>query len=891
MPEPAEPTTLDIALDYARRGWRVLPITPGKKHPPITAWQDAATTDHDIITSWFTGLYRNHGIGIATGPGSGLWVLDIDDHDALADLEHANQTLPATLTSLTGSGGQHLIFNYPDDGTEIRNNAGTRLGHGLDVRGEGGQIVAPPTVHPNGNTYHWDAGQPTEPADAPQWLIDLVASPPEPPAKPTNIIVRDITVGDRPGDAWADANDWADILGADGWQLSHTDRKGIRYWVRPGKEVREGHSATTGWSSNDNMNVFTSSLSTWNLHEEHTYSKFGYLSAVHFNEDDGAAAAWLSSQGWGTPRNEVETIERPQPADPVPPETPDWAEPTSPPDNATPDPFPLHTLPTWAQAHAEATADQVQVPVDLTAMLIIGSLSAAATGNANVAISPNWREPVNLYLVTAMRSGSGKSAAEKLCCQWLRDWQNDRMAAIHDDWEFARRVARIAEKKVNEVEKSMSVGSKTEHDLRAATDDLESARAKIPDYPRLIADDATPEAVATLLAAYRERLAIMSTEADLFDMVLKGKTGQRANMNVYLKAWSGDSMIRDRKGGSETGPEATTLNKPLMTVAITVQPSVLARVNGDDEMTSRGFAARFMFSLPEDLIGRRQQSRRFNAAKIATADDYTSTATRLATHWASWGTPVQINVADDAARILEQFLVETEPKLAPGEDLELLGEWINKLHGSIARYAGLLHLAEDNGASTPLNADTMRRAVDLGRYWMSHAIAVLGMVDDPREQSQAILTWAVEDSRTDFTLSDLQKHCRRPAIGLDKVGDYIPAIDQLIDHGWIRPVDNSVDWHGHVGKRSKGNTSPKFTVWPGCIGRPQRARFQSQRAHGSRGSRTDLWESATSLPSSSLPPTNQNPIRYANHANQDPASEPVDNPDTDPPPDYSHVDF
>ena len=56
--EHTEPTTLDIALGYAAKGWRVLPITPGKKHPPINAWQDAATTDTDIIVSWFTGLYR-----------------------------------------------------------------------------------------------------------------------------------------------------------------------------------------------------------------------------------------------------------------------------------------------------------------------------------------------------------------------------------------------------------------------------------------------------------------------------------------------------------------------------------------------------------------------------------------------------------------------------------------------------------------------------------------------------------------------------------------------------------------------------------------------------------------------------------------------------------------
>lgn len=306
MTEPTrDDGTLAAALDYARRGWRVLPITPGKKHPPIPAWQDAATTDAEMITSWFTGLYRGHGVGIATGAASGIWVLDVDDFDALRDLERRHAELPETLTSITGSGGYHLIFAWPGDGRVIRNNAGTRLGAGLDVRGDGGQIVAPPSVHPNGQAYEWDQGQGDEPVPAPEWLLELVCDrkPAQPQPRP-----RVEVEGDRPGDRWAAETDWADILTPRGWTLHHVDRRtGERHWTRPGKDPREGSSATTGFTDRDTLKVFTSSVPE--LEPEGVYTKLGFLAAMDHGGDHAAAARALAAAGWGAPPVDLDIVD------------------------------------------------------------------------------------------------------------------------------------------------------------------------------------------------------------------------------------------------------------------------------------------------------------------------------------------------------------------------------------------------------------------------------------------------------------------------------------------------------------------------------------------------------------------------------------------------------
>ena len=310
MPDPTEPldqpTPLDAALTYAARGWRVVPIAPGTKYPKLPAWQDAATTDPAMIREWFGGLYRGHGVGIATGRRSGIWVLDADDLDALHELQHAHGALPDTLTSLTGSGGQHLVFAYPTDGRRITNH--NRLPAGLDVRGTGGQIVAPPTVHPNGTPYQWDAGtEDLEVAEAPGWLLELVTHIPQP--QPEVDPLPRIEVGDRPGDLFAAQVDWADLLGADGWTLHHVDRRtGERHWTRPGKDTRDGTSATTGYTDNDTLKVFTSSVPT--LTEGDVYSKLGYLAATRHHGDHGAAARSLAAAGYNTPAPDLEALMR-----------------------------------------------------------------------------------------------------------------------------------------------------------------------------------------------------------------------------------------------------------------------------------------------------------------------------------------------------------------------------------------------------------------------------------------------------------------------------------------------------------------------------------------------------------------------------------------------------
>jgi len=290
--------TLTAALNYAGHGLRVLPIMPGGKRPPMAEWQNAATTDAEIITSWWTGLYAGYGLGIATGRASGIFVLDVDVSDGkagdetLRELEIANDWLPATVSVITGSGGAHLYFRFPAE-FEVRNDAGKRLGPGLDIRGEGGQVVAPPTVHPiTGRTYEWEDGcglGEIEIADAPDWLLELLR-PVVPDITPPVMRTEASGEDDGPAKRYNDRTNWVDLLSADGWTLSHTDRSGCQHWTRPGKDPKDGTSATVGYEGRDILRVFTSSIAGL---DEGAYSRFGYTAAMQHHGDRSAFATEL----------------------------------------------------------------------------------------------------------------------------------------------------------------------------------------------------------------------------------------------------------------------------------------------------------------------------------------------------------------------------------------------------------------------------------------------------------------------------------------------------------------------------------------------------------------------------------------------------------------------
>jgi len=165
------------ALGYLDRGWSVIPAQPSGKRPLIR-WKhfQEEAADAEQVHGWW-GRWPDANVSIVTGTHSGLIVIDVDPRHrgdrSLAELERQHGALPETLEALTGGGGRHLYFAHP--GGVIHNRAG--FVPGIDVRGDGGVVVAPPSVHASGKRYVWAKGRApddVDPADAPGWLLELI---------------------------------------------------------------------------------------------------------------------------------------------------------------------------------------------------------------------------------------------------------------------------------------------------------------------------------------------------------------------------------------------------------------------------------------------------------------------------------------------------------------------------------------------------------------------------------------------------------------------------------------------------------------------------------------------------------------------------------------------
>lgn len=162
------------ALDYLARGWAVVPVRAREKRPliPWQSYQQAPATE-DEVRAWF-GRWPQANVAIVTGAVSGLVVLDVDPKHggdaSLSQLEREHGPLPSTIEAVSGGGGRHLYFAHP--GGQVHNKVG--LAPGIDLRADGGVIVAPPSIHPSGARYTWrprHAPQEAPLAPLPRWLL------------------------------------------------------------------------------------------------------------------------------------------------------------------------------------------------------------------------------------------------------------------------------------------------------------------------------------------------------------------------------------------------------------------------------------------------------------------------------------------------------------------------------------------------------------------------------------------------------------------------------------------------------------------------------------------------------------------------------------------------
>ena len=460
--------------------------------------------------------------------------------------------------------------------------------------------------------------------------------------------------------------------------------------------------------------------------------------------------------------------------------------------------FPVATLPEWARNFVSALADSTQTPPDLSAMLVLAAMATAAARKVFVLVRPGWREPLNLYVAVAMPPGSRKSPVFNRVTAPLMAWERLALDWARPEIAEAEGRKRMAEDVVREAEKILADADQPDRERLTA----EAIAAKksadaitVPPPPRLLADDATPEAIASLLAEQGNRMAILSAEGDLFE-IMAGRYSRSPNLGIYLKGWSGDDVRVDRKGRP---PEH--IREPAITLGLAVQPEVLITMGRQPGFRGRGLLGRFLYALPPSNVGRR----RTNTPPVPDEVELTYSAEiqALATRMAELEQPEALTLSPAAAECFARFEAEFEPRLHPeAGDLGQVADWAAKLVGHTARVAGLLHVSRHlhDGWEHPIDADTVESAIAIAQYLIPHALAVFDLLaaDPAVADARVVLDWLERTDAEAFTRRD----CHR---GLEsrfpKANDLDPALRVLADRGWVRTVESPTSGPREVGRQ------------------------------------------------------------------------------------------
>ncbi|WP_339910126.1 YfjI family protein, partial [Symmachiella dynata] len=297
-----------------------------------------------------------------------------------------------------------------------------------------------------------------------------------------------------------------------------------------------------------------------------------------------------------------------------------------------------------------------------------------------------------------------------------------------------------------------------------------------PVLPRLIVDDATAEKLAMIMEQQDGRIASMSAEGGVFDLMAGqySKNGM-PQFGVYLMGHSSDELITDR-----VSRKSVRVERPALTCAYAMQPQVIEGLAENAAFRGRGLLARFLYAAPRSWIGYREIAPA--PMPDATREGYWQLVRALAAITDN----VVLKLSNKAAAAFQNWQTEIEAMLRDGGQMELIIDWGAKLAGATLRIAAVIHCA-DHGATGKISAATIESAIEIARYLLPHAEAVLNMMQANESAAVAdaryVLRWIKRHDRREFTKRDVQQHGKRR---FHKADDIDSALAELEQRGYIR---------------------------------------------------------------------------------------------------------
>lgn len=498
-------------------------------------------------------------------------------------------------------------------------------------------------------------------------------------------------------------------------------------------------------------------------------AKTSFLKMAEFAREDPLVKEELEKERLEQAKKDFEEVEK------------SWEEPI-PFGRHTMMPFPLDALPEEIRNYASAISESIQTPVDMAGCAALCVIATSIQGKYRIRGKPDWTEPLNLYVTEIAPPSERKSSIQHAMVRPISDYENSYNKVNAAAVLTSQMHRRILERRQKAVEDRYAKG-------KAEKEEVDEIAQKLSDYEerkplRLFADDITPEKLASVLSENSGRMALLSSEAGIFD-TLAGVYSKSVNIDVMLKSYSGDQIRVDR-----IGRESENILNPALTVLLMAQPGVISKVLGNETFRGRGLTARFLYCMPESIVGGRRyrsrpvpkgvyeayEQRIFNMLE----DEYPAK-------------PEVITLSREADMLLEEFSKEIEPGLV--KQYAEIADWCGKIVGNTLRIAGLLcragtfrsHDFLDEPDPLVVDGQTMKNAVRLGKYFLNHAQAVFNVLPENVMFQKAcrILKMITGKGLKEFSRRDAMRNCQT----FKRAEEIQPVLDFLEDYGYIAAVE------------------------------------------------------------------------------------------------------
>ncbi|MFO0915258.1 MAG: DUF3987 domain-containing protein [Pirellulales bacterium] len=533
--------------------------------------------------------------------------------------------------------------------------------------------------------------------------------------------------------------------------------------------------------------------------------------------------------------------------------------------------FPTDALPAVLRDWVSAESTATQTPADLAGLLSLAVCSAVLARRVVVEARPGWIEPVNLFVSVLLEPGNRKSAVFADALRPLRDLEAELIEAARPMVAAQQSARRQDEARLKKLEKKSAERADPAARDEAVALSIQLSCEPEPELPRLLVDDATVEKLGMILAAQGGRIASMSPEGGVFDLMagLYSKSGM-PQFGLYLLGHSGDDLLTDR-----VGRPGVRVERPALTCAYAMQPAVIEGLAQQTAFRGRGLLARFLYAAPKSWIGRREicpppvpdqvseayhqlvrqlgsivncvtDSPNLNSmfgdeadnghpevsegSNVNTVNEFPDTEslapppsmvqnstvhseTVNSVSFVNIDQEVHLKLSPSSHNILIEWETEIERMLDDGGSLERMKDWGAKLAGATLRLAGVMHCVTDD-ISQAIGDETLSNAIRLARYLIPHAETVLGMMQASEDLTELdvryVLQWILRQGEDHFTRRDVHRHGQNR---FKTVEDVDPALVALTKRGYIRPKPCEVTGPGRP-------SSPEYEVRPDIFDLP-----------------------------------------------------------------------